>query len=227
MLPSTAEKLICKNNLFDEYVISQEHQKELMDRYNNGETDLRDRIILSYYPFLVSVINKCTKYIKLSENDDLISIGLISLVKAFDKYDKNNQNKASFLTFAAVCIKRDIYWYLRKNKKHLYLISLDEKAVNDEDNPIEKIEFIEDTSANSDPSDKVENDNLIDYIFEQINSLPEIEKKILLMRYNLSPSKEPVSQGDIAKELGMSQSYVSRIEKRALEKIRKKVAEND
>jgi len=156
------------------------------------------------------------KYYFSSKNqDDLISIGSIGLIKAIDSFDF--ENGARFATYGAKCIQNEILMYFRSQKKLACEVSINETIDMDRDgNPLTYQDIIccEDTIA-EDIDRKLHTQKALTLIREKLN---EREQKILILRYGLN-NKPALTQRDVAKQLGISRSYVSRIEKSALEKL--------
>ncbi len=165
------------------------------------------------------VVHIVKKYQNADEDiDDLISIGCIGLIKAIKTFD---DKKGRLATYACRCIENELLMFLRGKKKSSREVSLFEPIGQDkEGNEIHLVDVIEQTQP-----DIVENMELtgnIKRLFALINSdLTERERQILIMRYGLYGNRE-VTQNEIGEALGISRSYVSRIEKKALGKLREK-----
>ena len=154
-------------------------------------------------------------YTAYKDQDDLISIGTIGLIKSIDTY--NIENGARFATYACTCVKNEILMYFRSIKKIQCETSIYDSIDIDKDgNPLTYMELIscEDTIAD-DLDTKIKSD----YARKIIESkLTGREKEIIKMRYGLNNIK-PKTQKEVSSVLGISRSYVSRIEKQALLKI--------
>jgi RNA polymerase sporulation-specific sigma factor len=149
--------------------------------------------------------------------EDLISIGTIGLIKAIDSF--NYSNGARFATYAAKCIQNEILMLFRSQKKLGCEVSLNDTIDIDKDgNPLTYLDIIstEDTIV-EDLDKKILINKAIGYIRD---NLDEREKQILIMRFGLG-NTEAYTQKEVASKLGISRSYVSRIEKSSLEKINK------
>lgn len=147
--------------------------------------------------------------------EDLISIGTIGLIKAIDSFDTTKG--ARFATYSAKCIQNEILMYFRARKKNSYEVSINETIDTDRDgNPLTYIDVIrvEDTIA-EDIDRKIKTRRALEYIRDKLD---EREKQVMILRYGLGESA-PVTQREVAEKLGISRSYISRIEKGALEKI--------
>ena len=149
------------------------------------------------------------------DTDDLISIGTIGLIKGIDSYDSSKNIRIT--TYAARCIENEILMYFRSNKKYGNDVSLNDYIGVDKDgNSISLIDVIQDEDI--DLSVKVSNSIDIEALIKYLDVLKKQEKEIIIKRYGLFNSKE-YTQKEIAHEMGISRSYVSRIEKKALYKL--------
>ena len=157
------------------------------------------------------------KYQNVDEDmEDLISIGCIGLIKAVDTFDAG---KGRLATYACRCIDNELLMLLRSKKKTAREVSLFEPIGQDkEGNEIHLMDVIE--QQQPDIVESMENGRNIRKLFGLLEQcLTEREKQILILRYGLNGSRE-VTQNEIGEMLGISRSYVSRIEKRALQKLR-------
>lgn len=162
------------------------------------------------------------KYQNVDEDvEDLISIGCIGLIKAIDSFD---ERKGRLATYACRCIDNELLMMLRSKKKKSREVSLYEPIGQDkEGNEIHLVDIIE--QQQYDVVEEMEQQNnirrLIQYMQE---SLTEREQQILIMRYGLGGKKE-LTQNDIGELFGISRSYVSRIEKKVLKKLKDRFEE--
>ena len=157
------------------------------------------------------------KYYATSPNqDDLVSVGTVGLVKAVDSF--SDANGARFATYASKCIQNEILMYFRSQKKLSAEVSLNETIdIDKEGNPLTYIDVIScDESLEAETERKLSSAKALKLV-EQI--LSERERKIITMRYGLY-GKKPLTQREVADKLSISRSYVSRIEKSALDKLR-------
>ena len=164
---------------------------------------------------LVSHIVK--KYYSQSKNqDDLTSIGTIGLIKAVDSF--NAENGARFATYASKCIQNEILMYFRAAKKTSLDVSLNETIDMDRDgNPLSYMDVI---SSDEDMAAEVDRKIMTAKALSCIKTALNLrERQIIIMRYGLFGTDE-LTQREIAEKLGISRSYVSRIEKSALEKLK-------
>ncbi len=151
------------------------------------------------------------------ETDDLISIGTIGLIKSIDTFDSNKGIRLA--TYASRCIDNELLMMLRSGKKQAREVYLYEPIGSDkEGNEINLLDVIE--STDEDIVDIFEIQENIKRLYTFLNTaLNEREQEIIIMRYGLSGEKE-ITQREIADKLGISRSYVSRIEKKALKKLK-------
>lgn len=152
------------------------------------------------------------------EQDDLISIGTIGLIKAVDSFDSSKGTR--FATYGARCIENEILMFFRSKKKDSNVISVNEPIDTDsEGNPLTLIDIIycDDTI-----SDDIDLKRKSARLYELIDAMDEgRDKEIIIRRYGLYNTKE-LTQREIADKMGISRSYVSRIEKRVLSELREK-----
>ncbi len=199
------------NNVFPE-PLSEEEESEAIENMLNGDKRARNKLIEHNLRLVAHIVKK---FDAAGDTDDLISIGTIGLIKGIDSYKNNKKTKIT--TYAARCIQNEILMYYRSNKNRGNTISLNDSIGFDkEGNEINLIDMIKDKGM--DLFDKLEIKNNIILLNEYLKLLNPREKEIIIKRYGLYNTKE-MTQKEIAKELKISRSYVSRIEKRALTKM--------
>jgi RNA polymerase sporulation-specific sigma factor len=201
-----------KNNAFPQPLSSQEEKKYLR-KMAEGDEEARN-ILIEHNLRLVAHIVK--KFENTGEDpEDLISIGTIGLIKAIESYSEGKGTKLA--TYAARCIENEILMHLRALKKTKKDVSLHDPIGQDkEGNEISLIDILK-----SDADDVIETIQLsmeLEKVRKYICVLDDREKEVIIGRFGLD-MKEEKTQREIAKELGISRSYVSRIEKRALMKM--------
>ncbi|MBQ2640351.1 MAG: RNA polymerase sporulation sigma factor SigK [Bacilli bacterium] len=193
--------------------LSSKEELECIKLKESGDKNARNKLIEHNLRLVAHIVKKYDK--NNIDTDDLISIGTIGLIKGVDTFSSDKGVKIT--TYCARCIENEILMYFRSNNKYSKDISINEAIGFDKDgNEIAildilktpKPDFIEDINI----KDKI---NLLNKYIKVLNSR---EKEILVMRYGLNNTEE-LTQKVIAKKLGISRSYVSRIEKRALTKI--------
>lgn len=196
--------------------LSAEEEKECLDAFQNrGDMEAREKLI-NYNLRLVAHIVK--KYSNAGEADDLISTGAIGLIKAVNTYKPDRKTQLS--TYAARCIENEILMLIRVNKKHTNSISLSESLGNDKDgNEISLIDII--PSEEDDMLDTIDRDMRVNRLAEVLMKfLSKREYSIICMRYGLFGTKQ-LTQREVATQLGISRSYISRLETKALEELRR------
>ena len=200
------------NNVFPE-PLSKEEEEKYVNLYKNGDENARN-ILIEHNLRLVAHIVKKYDHNK-TDVDDLISIGTIGLIKGVDSYSFKKGTRLT--TYAAKCIENEILMHYRSDKKNNKNISLNESIGFDKDgNEITFLDILK-TPKPDYAGDIQTKDNIKD-MQKYFNVLNEREKEIIIRRYGLN-NKDEETQKEIAKNLGISRSYVSRIEKRALTKI--------
>ncbi|GAK42139.1 RNA polymerase sporulation sigma factor SigK [Paenibacillus urinalis] len=202
-----------KNNAFPQPLSEADEAKHLKLM---AEGDARSRnLLIEHNLRLVAHIVK--KFDNTGEDlEDLISIGTIGLIKAIESFQQGKGTKLA--TFAARCIENEILMHLRSLKKTRKDVSLhDPIGMDKEGNEITLIDILG-TEADE-VMDKVQLKIEKSKIYQNLDILDEREKEVVVGRFGLEAGGEERTQREIAKELGISRSYVSRIEKRALMKL--------
>lgn len=195
--------------------LSADEEQRYLLRFQRGDPKAKN-ILIEHNLRLVAHVAK--KYQSCAEDpDDLISIGTIGLIKAISTFDLSRASKLS--TYAARCIDNELLMMLRARKKRSREVSLyDPIGTDREGNEISLLDVIE-----SPPIDVVEDcfkhDNLSHLLKHIKNTLSPKEYHVICCRYGLG-GQEPLTQREIARDLSISRSYVSRIEKNALRKLR-------
>ena len=202
------------NGVFPE-PLKPEEEDEMITRMLNGDKEARN-ILIEHNLRLVAHIVK--KFDNASyDTDDLISIGTIGLIKGIDSYQRSKATKIT--TYAARCIENEILMHFRSNKKLANTVSLNDFIGYDKDGgEVSLIEIIKDDSV--DIADSLHLKDNIHLLKKYFHVLTPREQEILVKRYGLL-NEEEHTQKEIAKDLKISRSYVSRIEKRALSKVLK------
>ena len=200
------------NNVFLEPLSAEEEEKAINDMLN-GSVDARNKLVEHNLRLVAHIVKKFD--VKEENTDDLISIGTIGLIKGIDTYKNNKKTKIT--TYAARCIQNEILMYFRSNKKYGPTVSLNDAIGHDkEGNEINLIDVIKDNDTTL--FEKLDLKNNIMLLKKYLKLLKKQERDIIIKRYGLN-NKKGMTQKKIAKELKISRSYVSRIEKRALTKI--------
>lgn len=190
-------------------------EKYYMQKYTEGDLQAK-HILIERNLRLVAHVMK--KYQYLDEDpEDLISIGTIGLIKAVVTFNPDKGNRLA--AYASKCVENEVLMYLRTKKKTSKEISLYEPIGTDrEGNEIKLYDIIE--AEEADVPEKIHLKENIQRLYEKVETeLSQRERLVLKMRYGLYNGEE-YTQREIAKQLGISRSYVSRIEKSAVEKLR-------
>lgn len=200
------------NNVFPD-PLTKDEEDYYISKFLEGDQDARNKLIEHNLRLVAHIVKKFE--CKQNEQDDLISIGTIGLIKGIDSFSKSHGTKIT--TYCARCIENEILMYFRSNNKNNKNISLNEFVGFDKDgNEITIIDILK--SPKPDFIDEIDKKDNIKLLKEYINVLSFREREIIERRYGLN-NKPEQTQKVIAKELHISRSYVSRIEKRALTKI--------
>ena len=207
------------NNVFPD-PLSEEEEKMYIERMLNKDKDARNKLIEHNLRLVAHIVKKFES--STNDIDDLIGIGTVGLIKGIDTYSKNKNVKLT--TYAAKCAENEILMYFRSDKKNSKNISIyDVISYDKEVNEITLLDVIK--TKDPDFLEEIHKNNNIALLKKYMNKLTPREKEILTKRYGLNKTDE-ITQKEIAKELGISRSYVSRIEKRATTKILKEFIKN-
>lgn len=207
------------NNVFPD-PLSKEDEDYYLKKLFLGDREARDKLIEHNLRLVAHIVKKYEK--NTNEQDDLISIGTIGLIKGIDSYKKTHNTRLT--TYAARCIENEILMYYRANKKNNLNVSLNEPIGFDkEGNEITLLDILK--TPKPDFALDIHNKDNINLLDKYFNVLTNREKEILEKRYGLN-EQDKMTQKDIAKYFKISRSYVSRIEKRALTKILKEYIKN-
>ena len=205
---------ISNNNLFPE-ALSIEDEKKYIELMEQGNDDAR-KILIEHNLRLVAHV--CKKYSNSKiDLDDLISIGSIGLIKGINTY--NSQKSIKLSTYISKCIDNEILMYFRTTKKLNNEVYLEDPIGKDkDDNTISLKDILENDEKSVE--EEIDLKMSLKNVYQKIREvLKERERKIIEMRFGLN-GKKIKTQMEIAKQLHISRSYVSRIESKALEKIK-------
>ncbi len=194
--------------------LTSEEERRLFTEYAAGSAEARQTLIEHNLRLVSHIVRKY--YSSNRNQEDLLSIGTIGLIKAIDSF--NIKNGARFATYAAKCIQNEILMFFRSQKKLNYEISINETIDTDRDgNPLTYGDIISTEDNIADDIDKkMKCRKALDYIKGRLG---ERERKIIILRYGLG-GQRPMTQREVAELLGISRSYVSRIEKGALAEMK-------
>ena len=194
--------------------LSAEEERAAFLQAREGDESARERLILHNLRLVSHIVRKY--YGSHRDAEDLVSIGTIGLVKAVDTF--KTESGTRFATYGARCIQNEILMYFRAQKKRAGEVSLGETIDVDRDgNPLTYMDVI---STTEDLSEELDRKERIARALRLVKSrLDERERQIIVMRYGLFGASKGYTQKEIARQLGISRSYVSRLEKSALEKL--------
>lgn len=208
---------ISNNSLFPE-PLSAEEEKIYLERLENGDEEAKNILIERNLRLVAHV---CKKYTTTNvDQDDLISIGTIGLIKGINSFKIEKNVKLS--TYVSRCIENEVLMYFRATKKTNAEVSLEDPIGKDkDDNTVTLQDVLENSERNIE--EEVDLKIKIKKMYEKIKEvLKGREKLIIELRFGLD-GKKPRTQNQIAQMLGISRSYVSRIETKAIRKISKRV----
>ena len=208
------------NNVFLD-PLTEEEENEMIEKMKQGDIEARNKLIEHNLRLVAHIVKKFDY--KNVDQDDLISIGTIGLIKGVDTFNKSHGTKIT--TYCARCIENEILMYFRSNNKTNKNISINESIGFDkEGNEITILDILK-IPAPDYIEEITEKDN-VKLLKEYFNVLNDREKEIISKRYGLNNQRE-LTQKEIAKEYKISRSYVSRIEKRALMKMLREFIKNN
>ncbi len=201
--------------------LSKEEEERYLERVAQGDKQAKE-ILIKHNMRLVAHIVK--KYSGAAETDDLLSVGSIGLIKAIGTYKQGHGS--TLATYTARCIENEILMLIRSNKKHKNTMSLSDPVGTDKDgNELTLMDLL--FEKEDDVFDKVEKSVQREKLLLQIERLlSEREFKVLCLRYALKGGI-PLPQREVASVMKISRSYISRIEKRAVERLRKHLNAED
>ncbi|WP_330622905.1 RNA polymerase sporulation sigma factor SigK [Lachnoclostridium sp. MSJ-17] len=196
--------------------LSEKQEREYLQKMHGGDINARNKLVEHNLRLVAHIIKKY--YGVQTEQDDLVSIGTIGLIKAIDTFKPDKNIRLS--SYASRCIENEILMHFRSAKKTAQDISLNETIDTDKDgNPLTLMDIM------------AVDDNILDELDKKLNSrklgqfireeLTGRERQIIIMRYGLG-GREPMTQKKVAAVMNISRSYVSRIETKALKKLKKR-----
>lgn len=194
--------------------LSKEQERDYFEKCKNGDADARNILIERNLRLVAHIAKKY--YSSGYDNDDLISIGTIGLIKAIDSF--NPASGTRFATYAGKCLQNEILMYFRSQKKQALESSLNDAVETDKDgNPLTYMDII---STDDDIAEQIDLKIKIEKMMNGINNLlTPTEKQIIVLRYGLGCTK-PITQREVAQKLKISRSYVSRLESKAISKLK-------
>ena len=200
--------------------LSASEEKDLFEKMKNGDATARARLIEHNLRLVAHIIRKY--YSSYGSQDELLSIGSLGLIKAIDSFKSEKGTK--FATYGAKCVQNEILMFFRAGKKNSAEVSINETIDIDKDgNPLTYLDII---STEDTITEDIELKMHIEKVRELVDSiLKGREREIIILRYGLM-GYAPQTQRDVARHLNISRSYVSRIEKKALEELKKAFGKN-
>ncbi len=197
--------------------LSKEEEIKYVKAFEEGSIEAKNKLI-EHNLRLVVYLAKKYENTKI-DLEDLVSIGTIGLIKGINTYKLDKNIKLA--TYASRCIDNEILMYLRKNRKRSGDVSLEESLSYDAEGNELHLEDILGTEADL-VTKKLEDDDLKYTLMNEIEKLPERDREIMKLRYGLFGEKE-ITQKELAEKLNISQSYISRIEKKVIRKIKETI----
>lgn len=230
MIIETFMSFLQKIMLFSSYInnassfpkpLTPEEEQKLLERLESGDKDAKDILIKRNLRLVAHIVKK---YSQTEEADDLISVGSLGLMKAINTYKLGHGTQ--FSTYAAKCIENEILMLIRANKKHKGNVSIEDVlGADDENNEI--------TIADLSYDDNEDVERIVEHKFlsAKLNDvlkkyLSDREYQIMCMRYGLN-GLPVLTQREVAVELQISRSYISRLEKKSLELLRRQLNAKD
>ena len=200
------------NNVFPD-PLTKEEEESYIQKHLEGDKDARNKLIEHNLRLVAHIVKKYDS--KNEDSDDLISIGTIGLIKGVDSF--SNKHGTKITTYCARCIENEILMFFRSNNRYSKDVSINETVGYDKDgNEISIMDVLK--TPYVDMLDEIYLKDRIKLLNKYMNVLTNREREIISRRYGLNNTNEE-TQKTISKKLGISRSYVSRIEKRALMKI--------
>ena len=197
--------------------LSKDEEEKLIKQMENGDDNARKKLI-EHNLRLVSHV--CKKYYsKFNDTDELISIGTIGLVKGVNSFQSSKSTKLS--TYLAKCIQNEILMFFRAQKKSAQDVYFEDQIDTDSDgNALTLMDII---SVEDNIADELSTKFQLEKLNQLVQNIKDPrEKEIIVLRYGLFGNEE-LTQREIAKKLGISRSYVSRIEKKVIDDLRDKL----
>lgn len=201
--------------------LSPQEEKECLLLAKEGDKSARNKLVEHNLRLVAHIIKKY--YENINDQDDLVSIGTIGLIKAINTFDPNKNIKLS--SYASRCIENEILMFFRNSKKTSQDVSLSEAIDTDKDgNPLTLMDVMSVEDNIVDSLDlKINSEKLKQYLREVLD---DREQTVIILRYGLNGAA-PLTQREVAKKLNISRSYVSRIEKKALALLKKRFDKAD
>ena len=194
--------------------LSRQEERECLERWGRGDLSARNCLVEHNLRLVAHIIKKY--YTQAANQEDLISIGTIGLIKAVNTFQPDK--KIRLATYASRCIENEILMHFRSTKKYAGDVSLDEPMEQDGDGS--SLSLMDVLSSHDRGLEQVDNSDQGQLLFHALQTLEPREREIIRLRYGLT-GQPPLTQRETAKRYGISRSYISRIEKKALLKLRR------
>lgn len=205
---------VVKNDKSFPKPLTKEEESDCLKRMKEGDKEAKDKLISHNLRLVAHVVKK---YSGAAETDDLISVGSIGLIKAINTFEEGKGTQLA--TYTARCIENEILMLLRSNKKYKNEVYLSDPVGNDKDGnelTLMDLLFFRDDEVLEEVDKSIENDKFIEFIKTVLNKR---EFTVISLRYGLNGGRT-YAQREVAVMLKISRSYISRIETKAIEKLR-------
>lgn len=199
--------------------LSEEEERYYLERAGTGDLEARNILIERNLRLVAHIMKKY--YTQVSDQEDLISIGTIGLIKGISTFDP--RKGARLATYAARCVENEILMHFRSQKKSAQDVSLSDYIETGTDGAA--LSLMDVVAEDCDLLEQVTNRELAEQLRAAVDTcLTDQERQVILLRYGMD-GRPPLRQREVAESTGISRSYVSRIEKRALQKLRRVLEE--
>ena len=193
--------------------LSDREERKYINLMIDGDKNARNELIMHNLRLVAHIVKKFES--SKNDTDDLIGIGTVGLIKGIDTYSPNK--KVKLTTYIAKCCENEILMYFRSNKKYNNNVSIyDNISYDKEGNEITILDVLK--TKDPDYLEDIYLKDNINLLYKYLSVLTDREKEIIIKRYGLNNNDE-MTQKEISKSIGISRSYVSRIEKRAVTKL--------
>ena len=200
--------------------LSSKEEAQMLEKMRNGDKNARGVLIERNLRLVSHIVKKY--YSKTNDTDDLISIGTIGLIKAIDSFNADKGTRLA--TYASRCIENEILMYLRRNSRHKQEVSLDEPLNVDWDGNELLLSDILGTDEDV-IYRNIENEVERKLLMGAVNKLSDRERMIINLRFGLGTREgKEMTQKEVATLLGISQSYISRLEKKIMRQLKKEMS---
>ena len=197
--------------------LSEIEERQIFEGLENGDNTAREKMIVHNLRLVIYIAKKFEN--STVNIEDLTSIGSLGLIKAVNSFKPSKNIK--FATYASRCVENEILMYLRKHSNKNTDISIDDAlSVDSDGNELNLIDIL--YTDEYEVSRNIEEESDKQILWQSIHTLPKREKEIILMRFGLNGVTEK-TQKEVADEIGISQSYISRLEKRIFKKLKKEI----